>query len=89
MLLLSDATFGKGEPGVGNAAGGSGEPAPANRQNRAATTDGTETTPGETAKPAAAKTQLDHIALSLQRAYQSTLDEQVPDALLDLLRKLD
>jgi hypothetical protein len=32
---------------------------------------------------------IDHVAASLRQAYRSTLDEDVPDALMDLLRKLD
>lgn len=30
----------------------------------------------------------DHVSASLRRAYQSTLDEEVPDEIMDLLRKL-
>ena len=32
---------------------------------------------------------IDHVAASLRQAYRSTLDEDVPESLMDLLRKLD
>lgn len=35
------------------------------------------------------KEALDRVAASLRNAYEATVTEQVPDSLLDLLRKLD
>jgi hypothetical protein len=32
---------------------------------------------------------LDSVSASLRQAYQTTLDEAIPDEMLDLLRKLD
>ena len=32
---------------------------------------------------------IDHVSASLRQAYRSTLDEDVPEALMDLLRRLD
>lgn len=32
---------------------------------------------------------IDHLATSLRRAYESTLEEEVPDSIMDLLRQLD
>ena len=32
---------------------------------------------------------IDHIGTSLRRAYESTLEEDVPESILDLLRQLD
>lgn len=32
---------------------------------------------------------MDSVSASLRRAYQTTLDEAIPDEMLDLLRKLD
>lgn len=32
---------------------------------------------------------VDAVSISLRRAYESTLHEEIPDAFLDLLRKLD
>lgn len=40
--------------------------------------------PDDTADPA-----MDSVSASLRRAYQTTLDEAIPDEMLDLLRKLD
>ena len=40
--------------------------------------------PDDAADPA-----MDSVSVSLRRAYQTTLDEAIPDEMLDLLRKLD
>lgn len=32
---------------------------------------------------------IDDVSISLRQAYESTLHEDIPDALMDLLRKLD
>lgn len=32
---------------------------------------------------------MDSVSASVRRAYQTTLDEAIPDEMLDLLRKLD
>jgi Anti-sigma factor NepR len=39
--------------------------------------------------PAVSSRSAEQVAISLRQAYQSTLDEAIPDALMDLLRKLD
>ena len=40
-------------------------------------------------RPAArGQASADHVSASLRQAYQSTLDEEVPDEIMDLLRKL-
>ncbi|MCU0728827.1 MAG: hypothetical protein MUF41_01795 [Sphingopyxis sp.] len=33
--------------------------------------------------------KMDHISSSLKQAYDSTLDEAIPDSILNLLRQLD
>ena len=43
----------------------------------------------EKAGSAAANTDSDPIAQALRNAYQSTIDEGVPDDFMDLIRKLD
>lgn len=48
------------------------------------TQTGADQTPGN--RPDRA---IDHVSASLRRAYQSTLEESVPDSIMDLLRKLD
>ena len=51
-------------------------------------TDDTST-PTKTGKPASAtKGQLDSVAASLRRAYDDTLNESVPDTMMDLLKRL-
>lgn len=45
--------------------------------------------PVDSAKSSQAGKPADAVSASLRRAYESTLDEAIPDALLDLLRKLD
>lgn len=37
---------------------------------------------------AAKKGQLDNVAASLRRAYDDTVNESVPDSMMDLLRRL-
>ena len=39
--------------------------------------------------PARASGAIDNVSASLRQAYQSTLEEDVPDSIMDLLRKLD
>jgi hypothetical protein len=39
--------------------------------------------------PEAADPAMDSVSMSLRRAYQTTLEEAIPDEMLDLLRKLD
>lgn len=40
-------------------------------------------------QPSVSAEDKDQIASTLRQAYQSTLDEQIPDSMLDLLRQLD
>lgn len=52
----------------------------------------TATPDAGSSRPVAARRSsggIDHVSASLRQAYRSTLDEDVPEALMDLLRKLD
>jgi Anti-sigma factor NepR len=35
------------------------------------------------------RANIDDLSSSLRQAYQSTLEESIPDSIMDLLRKLD
>ena len=49
----------------------------------------TKPAPSIQGKEAAAKKgQLDNVAVSLRRAYDDTVNESVPDSMMDLLRRL-
>jgi hypothetical protein len=83
---LSDATYSAGGPGT---TAGAGHPDSVGHHDKIDTHSGGSMT--DAAGPADAPTnrRIDQVAQSLKQAYQSTLDEAIPDTLMDLLRKLD
>lgn len=60
-------------------------------KKKAGTSSESKTNPAPSNKgkgSAAKKGQLDNVAASLRRAYDDTVNESVPDSMMDLLRRL-
>ena len=71
---------GKGKHDLSDPAGSKDTPSTADTPSIAA----------EHKRPKPAKRgSMDDVSISLRQAYQSTLEEQVPDSIMDLLRQLD
>lgn len=89
---------GKGLQDLSDSAGRNGLPSKAGSASSGATpavgSDATSDGPVDGNRPAAAKGKpqgggLDNLASSLRHAYECTLEEPIPDSILDLLRQLD
>lgn len=50
---------------------------------------GQDIVPGHRKMRKRSRANIDDLSTSLRQAYQSTLEESIPDSIMDLLRKLD